>query len=36
MGKTFPRLAIIGCGAVVEQFHMPALKKNWLETKVLY
>jgi len=27
MGKTFPRLAIIGCGAVVEQFHMPALKK---------
>ncbi len=27
MGRKFPRLAIIGCGAVVEQFHMPALKK---------
>lgn len=27
MGKTYPRLAIIGCGAVVEQFHLPALKK---------
>jgi len=26
MGKIYPRLAIIGCGAVVEQFHLPALK----------
>jgi predicted dehydrogenase len=23
----YPRLALIGCGAVVEQFHLPALKK---------
>lgn len=32
--KNFPRLAFIGCGAIVEQFHIPAVKKLKLRPSI--